>query len=259
MPPPMIGMTLVLVVFITLLLALRTWQHKAQPDPEWVRKLLHIGMGLYTLALPWLFADAWPVVAMGSVMIALLLALRWSLWLRQQFGSVLGDVARQSHGELYFALGVIALFVWAKGDPVSYVAAMLVLTFADAAAALVGKRWGAHHLFGTKSLEGSLAFLLVALLCLALPLALLASLEISFAVLLALTIAVLLTGLEAVAARGLDNLLLPLATYWLLTNLSSRTSDELRQLRLLLTLSAAVWAVKRTVYQQRLRKPMLRR
>lgn len=208
-------------------------------------------MGLYTMTLPWLFADAWPVLLMGSVMIALLLSLRWLRWLQQQFGAVLGSVARASHGELYFALGVIALFVWAKGDKVFYVAALLVLTFADTAAALVGKRWGAHRFPGlaaTKSLEGSLAFLVVAWGCLALPLTLGAGLEISVALVLGLTVALLLTGLEAVAVGGLDNLLLPLATYGLLTNLSAHTNDDLASLLLLMTLSAVVWAGRRPLY-----------
>ena len=97
----LIGMTIVLLVFCTLLSTLRTLQRKCNPDPELVRKLFHLGMGVFTLSLPWLFAESWPVVAMCGVTVALLIALRLSSRLQRRFGAVLGGVTRCSHGEMY--------------------------------------------------------------------------------------------------------------------------------------------------------------
>lgn len=229
----LIGMTIVLIVFCTLLTTLRAWQRKANPDPELVRKLFHLGMGIFTLSLPWLFASVWPVMVMCSVTVTLLLAIRHSPPLQRKFGAVLSNVARCSHGELYFSLGVATLFVWAKNDRLFYLMAILLLTFADAAAALVGKRFGAHPystLGGRKSVEGSLAFLTVAVVCIYAPLALTPNVDAAAGLLLALAVALLLTILEALATRGLDNLVLPLAAYALLRNLQSWTSDELNTL-----------------------------
>ena len=226
-------MAIVLSVFCTLFLTLRAWQCKYNPDPEWVRKLFHLGMGLFTLSLPWLFASAWPVVVMCVVTVALLMAIRRSPLLQRKFGAVLGNVARCSHGEMYFSLGVATLFIWAKNDRVLYLISILLLTFADAAAALVGKRFGAHRyptIGGHKSLEGSLAFLTVAVACIYVPLALSSNVDAGAALLLALTVALLLTIIEAIASRGLDNLLIPLAAYALLRDLRNWTTDELNTL-----------------------------
>lgn len=227
---PLFGMTIVLIVFCTLLIMLRTWQRKYRPDPEWVRKLFHIGMGLFTLALPWLFAEAWPVWVMCGVTVGWLLVMRVSTRLQQTFGAVLGDVARCSHGEFYFSLGVATLFTLSRNDRVAYCIAILLLTFADAAAALVGKRLGAHRyqsLAGQKSLEGSCAFLIVAVLCIAAPLLIGTVLPLATTLLLSLTLALPLTLLEALAGRGLDNLLLPLASYGLFAALRMCTTEEL--------------------------------
>lgn len=232
-------------MFCTLLILLQTWQRKFNPDAELVRKLFHLGMGLFTLALPHLFTAIWPVLVMCAVTVALLIVVRVSSRLRNNFGAVLGGVSRCSHGELYFSLGVAALFALAKNDLVLYSVSILLLTFADAAAALVGKRFGLHR-FGQKSLEGSLTFLLTAFVCVAVPFSLFREAILVPIWLLAVTSALLLTLIEAVASRGLDNLLLPIAAYLLLTDLEQRTTNELSALLLLLiAMLLMVWAAHR--------------
>ncbi len=60
------------------------------------------------------------------------------------------------------------MFVLSDGRTLLYVVPILVLTFADAAAALVGVAFGRLRystVGGSKSLEGSAAFLGVAFLC----------------------------------------------------------------------------------------------
>lgn len=219
-------MTIVLIVFCALLMTLRMWQRKYNPDPEWVRKLFHLGMGVFSLTLPYLFPTTWPVVGMCVVTVALLIALRASQKLRARFGAVLGGVARHSHGEVYFSVGVAALFVLAKDDHLTYLIAILLLTFADTAAALVGKRFGTHRL-GQKSLAGSLAFLTVAIVCIYVPLVLAGQADIVAVLLLTLSVALLLTLIEAFATRGLDNLFIPLAAYLLLHGLPEQIIDRL--------------------------------
>ncbi len=71
---------------------------------------------------------------------------------------------------------------------------LLILTFADPAASLVGKKWGTYKLWKQKSLAGSAAFFGVALVCSALGFGLLAGLpwglSVGFGAVVALTTAV---------------------------------------------------------------------
>lgn len=218
---------------------LRLWQRRSQPDAELVRKLLHIGMGAFALTFPFLFSTAWQAIVLCAASVGLLFAIRRVAWLQQRFGSVLGNVQRCSHGELYFALGITALFCLARHSLLLYTIPMLILTFADAAAALIGKHFGKHRFssFGsTKSVEGSLIFCAVTAIATFSLLILVAALSLPHAMLIALFLALCLTLLEAVAGRGLDNLLLPIGAYWLLDQLLYRTTLEIAALLLL-----AVW------------------
>ena len=91
-----------------------------------------------------------------------------------------------------------------------------MLTLADAVAALVGVRYGQLRYQtsdGIKSLEGSLAFFLVAFFSAHLPLLLLTDTGRAEAVLIATILALLVMMLECVAWRGLDNLFIPLGAH----------------------------------------------
>lgn len=182
--------------------------------PEWSRKAVHVGMGLACAAFPWLFTEFWQVAVTVAGATALLLAVRFVPALQMRFGSVLGGVGRSSLGDVFFPLSVLLLFAQAGREPVFYVVPMLLLALADAAAALVGTSWGRRSFTadeGLKTWEGSLAFLAVALLCVAVPL-LIARSELGWRIgLVALCIALVTMLLEASAWRGLDNLFVPLA------------------------------------------------
>ena len=237
----LLAIAIIPLVFCTMLSALSWLQHKYQPDAELVRKLFHLGMGVFALSFPLLLTALWQAWLLCGLTLGLLLALRRVEPLRQRFGAVLGNVQRCSHGELYFALGVTALFCLARHSLLLYSVPLLILTFADAAAALVGQRFGRHRyrsLACAKSLEGSAAFFTCAALSTAGLLVLVAALPVTHAVLIAVALALILTVVEALAWRGLDNLFLPLSAYWLLNQLLYRTTEELLALLLL-----AIWFV----------------
>jgi dolichol kinase len=83
----------------------------------------------------------------------------------------------------------------------------------------VGRTYGAHRFRATrdaKSLEGSLAFLLVASGCLLVTLRLTTSLDSAELIVRALGVGALLAGIEAVAPAGSDNFLVPVAAFLLL-------------------------------------------
>ena len=68
-------------------------------------------------------------------------------------------------GSFTFPSQSAILFALARGDKLLYSIPILVLTFADAVAAVLGERYGTvayEGIGGTKSLEGSVAFFTVA-------------------------------------------------------------------------------------------------
>ncbi len=216
---PWLSMCLVVSSFAVMMAGLRAYRRSHSMDPELVRKLLHVGMGLVTLSLPWLFATAWPVLVLTVAFTCFLTSLRLSRRLRQLFGGVIDGVARQSIGEIYFPLAVGSLFLLSGGDPLTYCTPLLILALADTAAALIGERYGRLRyatVDGEKSIEGSIAFLIVAFFCTQIMILVLADTGRAESLVISLTTALLLTLLEAIAWRGLDNLFVPLGAFLLL-------------------------------------------
>jgi phytol kinase len=198
------------VAFFALLLAAAVVARRRGLHGEWTRKAMHIGMGLATLPFPWLFSETWPVLALTGGFIVVMLALRFI----PAVGGVVGGVARWSFGEIYFPVAVGGLFVLTDGNKAAYIIPLLVLTLADAAAALVGVFAGRHHYSaseGVKSWEGTAAFCVTAFACVFVPLVWTGKPP-ERAALTAACVAVIGALIEASAWRGVDNLLLPFAT-----------------------------------------------
>jgi phytol kinase len=223
---PWPGILLVLTVLVLLMGGLRVYQRLAAPHPEVVRKLLHVGMGLVTLSFPWLFDQAWPVVTLAALSIITLLSLRLVKGLRSGLGNVVSGVSRTSLGEVYFPVAVTIVFLLSlqeTGDPtrpaVLYCIPVLLLTLADASAALVGIAYGRLHYptsEGEKSAEGSFAFFFCAFFSAHVPLLLWTDTGRAETLLIALLLAWLAMMFEAISWRGLDNLVLPLVGFLLL-------------------------------------------
>jgi phytol kinase len=186
---PWLGIVLVLTALGCLMGGLRLYQRLAQPHPEVLRKILHVGMGLVTLSFPWLFDRFWPVLVLAVLSVALLGSLRLFSALKRSLGSVVSGVARASLGDIYFPVAVTVLFLLFLNGPgtpsdshtladfdrraILYCVPLLLLTLADAAAALVGVSYGRlryETVDGVKSAEGSLAFFTSAFFCIHVPL-----------------------------------------------------------------------------------------
>jgi phytol kinase len=217
MPNPAIAMAALLALTAGLMTAIRIFQRRCSPHPEWSRKLMHVGTGLLALSLPWLFESPWPVLILCAAGATGMVVIKRAARLRETVGCVVGDVARRSAGDITFPLGIAAAFLLSEGDRLLYGVPVLVLTFADAAAALVGTFYGLFRFEtpgGKKSVEGSFAFFVVAFLCIHIPLLLCSDGGQEKAVLIALLLGFLLTIVEALAGwRGLDNLCIPVAGF----------------------------------------------
>jgi phytol kinase len=185
--------------------------------PELRRKAAHIALGLGCAAFPWIFISPTPVWTLAALACTGLALLRLRAARASTLGSALHDVDRRSWGELVFPLAVALVFHASAGRWELYVPPLLVLALADAAGALIGRRFGRHPLrmegAQRKSLEGSLAVFAVAAPCVALPLALFAGWSWPLALAVALLVAGLAALIEGVAIEGLDNLFLPLLAF----------------------------------------------
>jgi phytol kinase len=225
---PAIAMAVILGCLGGLMLGVRALQSRGGVGAETGRKLVHLGMGTISLFLPWLFRSPGLVWALALTTATGLVGVRILPAVAQHLGGVLGGVNRASLGEIYFPLGVALSFALAHTNRAAYCAAIGALTFADSAGALIGGRYGRSRYSArsdAKSIEGSTAVLVASVLCATLALIWPGGESWTSALAGGLLIGAAATVVEAIAGRGLDNLLLPLAVVGLIKAWSNHTAD----------------------------------
>src|SRR5439155_2791963 len=132
---PWIGVAVILGAFVLLFAGVAVYARAGGP-PEITRKLVHAGSGILTLAFPFLFRDAWPVLLLTGASAALIAAIKFMPALRRRFGGAVSGVDRSTLGELYFPVSVALVFWLTRGaHPLLFVIPILVLTLADATCA----------------------------------------------------------------------------------------------------------------------------
>ena len=211
--------------YILLLAVAELWSRVGHAKPEWTRKLVHVAGGLLCLSFPFVFQSAWTVLALAGTMTVLFV-------IGAETGSLqsLHRVKRRSCGSEYYPLSIFLLFILSDGRPWLYVASLLVLAMADGFAALIGIRYGRIRYEvenETKSLEGSMAFMLIAFLAIVIPLTTMTNLPAAICVWSALLVAILVTGFEAICLTGTDNLFVPLATCVVLSKITTKPLAEI--------------------------------
>ncbi|MCS6774774.1 MAG: phosphatidate cytidylyltransferase [Anaerolineae bacterium] len=181
----------------------------ARLPTEFTRKFVHVAVGMWAFGTAALFSTVWGALIPPLAFVGLnYLSYRRGLFAAMETGD------KTNLGTVYFPLafaGLIALFF--ETNRALMVIALMPMTWGDAFAAIIGKRWGRHQyavLGAQRSLEGSAAMLLFSLLG-----AVLAGLALGLAapnaVVLGSALAVAATLVEALSVRGLDNLFVPAA------------------------------------------------
>jgi len=227
---PLVAVGLVLAVLGGAMLGIRSAGRQWAWHPELSRKSVHVAMGLVCLTFPWLFKEVWPVWLLAGMAALALGAVRVAPGLGAGLGQVLNGVQRESWGELVFPIAVAFVFWLARGNTLLFCVPVLILSLADALAALIGKRYGfgAYETDdGWKSIEGSAAFFFVAFLSTHVPLLLASDIGRLECLLIATVMGLILMLLEAISWRGLDNLFVPLISYVCLVRLSDLTPAAL--------------------------------
>jgi len=187
-------------------------------NTEISRKTVHLLGGLTALSFPYLFQSHWTVLALSIGFCLILLVTK-----RKGLLKSVHDVERKSHGSIYYPVAVYLIFLLSSNKPVIYLISILVMAISDTMAALVGGKYGVikFDVEGSiKSLEGSIAFFFVTFLCIHLPLLLLTNIDKLESVLIAFIIALLVTGFEAISLSGIDNLIVPFGTYFILNKMT---------------------------------------
>ncbi len=222
----------VVILLVVALVTIRFIGSKTNLQAEVKRKLFHVTMGLVMLLFPYLFHSIYSVGILGIMAVVILFILK-NTKLKDSLGAVLYSVNRESLGELFFVISVFLIFYLSKGDQILYSIPILILTFADSTAALVGKSYGKKNLAQSnedaKSIEGSFMFFMVAFMSTLVPLLLFTSVGREETLIISTIIGFNVALIEMISHTGNDNLLIPLTTYAFLATLIQADVEVLRQ------------------------------
>lgn len=218
-----IGLVLSYVYAFGLLIAVEAFGKRLRWPQHVTRKVIHIGAGMWVWGILYLF-EHWYY---GIIPFATFIVLNYIFYRRQVFKQM--DSAESSPGTVYFAFSITLLFglFWRTGGamvdgaPIA-IAAVMAMTWGDALAHLIGRRWGRHpySLFGhTRSWEGTAAMAAFSFAAVFLTLWLLPGSPLSptsrvlgpvSAAIMAAFVALSAALVEGVSPLGLDNLSVPL-------------------------------------------------
>jgi phytol kinase len=183
--------------FLAWFSAVEAATRRLRVDRELSRKFVHLTSGLAAAAMPLVLT--FQEIALLGLLFALAMAASRRLAILRS----VHEVERATWGEVCLPLGVTAAALLAP-DPARYACAVATIAVSDVAACAAGRRLGGPRLPGSrKTWAGSAAFLGTAL---AIGLILVPSRPGAVVV-----VAVVTTVVEAVSARGLDNLAVPAA------------------------------------------------
>jgi phytol kinase len=181
------------------------------PGTEWTRKVLHIGTGNIILIAWWLNIPAWIGIA-SAVMFTGVSIASYALPLLPS----VNNIGRRSWGTCFYAIsiGVLVAWFWPLQMPNLAALGILVMTWGDGLAGLIGKRFGKHcyRVMGmTKSWEGTATMGLVSFVV-GLGLLWPSCADPLMAAAIALAVALFATFLESFSKLGIDNLTVPIGS-----------------------------------------------
>ena len=180
-------------------------------DPEKIRKVVHIGTGQVILLAWWLQIPAWVGIT-ASILASAVTLLSYKFPILPGINSV----GRKSLGTFFYALsiGILVAWFWPLQQPHFAALGILVMTWGDGLAALIGQKFGKHpYKIGgiQKSWEGSLTMALVSFTVSSLILLSVQG-NIWQTWVVAIAIGIVATALEAFSKLGVDNLTVPVGS-----------------------------------------------
>jgi phytol kinase len=190
---------------------LRKWRGYST---EFTRKLIHISVGMWAFGTVLLF-EHWyfAIIPPLSFMLLNYISYRGEIFKSVETGE------KGNLGTVYFPISfaIILRLFWTRPDLL--VASLMPMTWGDALAAILGRRYGRRTycvLGTTRSVEGSLAMFFFTWLSTFLALYLLPPLGWQISLFYSLVVAVFATLVEALSPWHIDNLTVPLLSAVLL-------------------------------------------
>lgn len=190
---------------------LAEWLYRHNAGSEVARKVVHIGVGNVILFAWWFQIPAWVGIA-ASIFFSIVTFLSYQFPILPS----INGIGRKSLGTFFYAvsIGVLVAWFWTIGQPAYAALGILVMTWGDGLAGLIGQKFGTHlyRLWGMqKSWEGTLTMAIVSY-----AVSVLIFLAVAGTVwqtwLLPIAIALVATGLEAFSKFGIDNLTVPIGS-----------------------------------------------
>ena len=184
---------------------------------EYSRKLIHILTALWMST--WRFnLTPLEITYLGLALLVIIFIAKQFKWFNSIF-----DVERVTYGEFIYIIGIMVTALIFP-SPNVYALAVINLGIADGMAAIVGMRYGRkkYDVFGsTKSIVGMLTSFTIVIISGIIFWVLVADYkpELIFIISHITATAAVVSGLEFVGFKGLDNLTIPLATGLLYSNL----------------------------------------
>jgi phytol kinase len=185
------------------------------------RKFLHIMIGNLCFIIPFFSINTFPLnfpffVAAPFILLTFLFS-PWSPINLSDRISGLAEITSGGHkfGLVLYAVSYTILALFFSTKPYIITAGIFPMAYGDAAASLVGQKFGQHQydVFGKKSLEGSIAMFSICFLGLILSLLFFSyiyPISIFRFLFTSLSVAAIATVCEALTPKGFDNLTVPL-------------------------------------------------
>lgn len=196
-----------MLLFVVLFAIAEILYHFFKIQVEYTRKLVHIGSGLLSLSFPFYLTQSLAVLILCSLFLGI-------LFLSKKFKLLpsINRVERDSLGSVLFPVSVYLCFLVYLyfQNNIFYLLPILILTFSDSLAAILGKKYprGKYQVFQSqKTLVGSFAFFITTFItgCFFYDLT-----HKNFVFLLVFSI--ILSATEAISSKGIDNFSIPLIT-----------------------------------------------
>ena len=186
------------------------------------RKFLHIMIGNLPFLIPFFSYNTFPLnfpffVAVPFVFVTFLVSPYSPVKSLSRKMSELTEVTKGGHqlGLVFYAISYTVLAWFFSAKPYVIAAGILPMAYGDAAASLVGEKFGKRHfrILAKKSLEGSVAMFAFSFVSFEVSLLFFSAfypLSLFSSVLTALAVATVATVAEALTPRGFDNITVPI-------------------------------------------------
>lgn len=182
---------------------------------DFTRKFVHVAVGTYIIPTFYIFHSLYYALVPPVVFIIVnILSYRFKLFRAME------EEEGRNLGTMLFPISfcVVMIIFWNKGvDSVAAMLGILVMAWGDAAASIIGRNFGTHYYYffrERKSFEGSIAMFVASYIILAIALTMWGhpKLDIYEMAMVAFFTSLVGTFLEAISARGLDNLIVPICS-----------------------------------------------